>query len=607
MMTDLDSLCKGGFLSHLDVHFARFMETLSGTSSQEIALAAALASCFTRQGHICFDLSRSPSLATGESGADFPLPERGQWETTLRRSKVVGRPGEYRPLILDEKGRVYLFRYWQYQEELVRGIKRGIEAKQSGLDMGLLQQGLSRIFPPDKNTQVDWQKVAAFAAVKKRFCVVTGGPGTGKTTTVAKILALLVEQSKGARLRTALVSPTGKGAARLQEALKRAKESLPLDQAVRAAIPDEASTIHRLLGPIAGSADFRWNAQNHLPLDVVVVDEASMVDLALMSKLVRALPPEARFILLGDKDQLSSVEAGAVLGDICDTGSAHPFSQGFSQEIKEATGYRITGVQGGPRISDSIVQLTRSYRFRDKSGIASASLAVNAGDAETALSVLKGDPFGDSSWRPLPSPRSLPQGLKEQALKELRPLLQATDPHEVFQCLDGFRILCALREGPSGVNAINLMLERIFRERKLIRGEGRWYQGRPILINRNDYNLRLYNGDIGVVLPDPGVQGELRAFFPAPEGSLRKFHPLRLPEHETAYALTVHKSQGSEFDRVLLILPDRDSPVLTRELLYTGLTRARESVQVWGQEKVFQDAVSRRTIRMSGLRDALWE
>jgi exodeoxyribonuclease V alpha subunit len=603
----IDLLHQRGFLSPLDVHFARFIETLSGASSQELVLAAAMVSCFTRQGHICFDLSFQSFPAIGEADVKFPLPERGQWEATLRRSKVVGHPGEHRPLILDEKGRVYLFRYWEYQEDLVKGIKGRIESKQSGPDMELLQQGLSMIFPPDKSARVDWQKVAAFAAVKGRFCVITGGPGTGKTTTVAKILALLAEQSKGGRLRTALVSPTGKGAARLQETLKKSKESPPFGRAMRAAIPDGASTIHRLLGPIDGFADFRWNAQNHLPLDVVVVDEASMVDLALMSKLVSALPPEARFILLGDKDQLSSVEAGAVLGDICDTGSAHPFSEGFCQEIKEATGYEIAGLQGSPRISDFIVHLTRSYRFREKSGIASASLAVNAGDAETALSILKEDSSGDTSWNPLPSPGFLPGKLKEEALKEFSSLLQATDPDEVFRCLDRFRILCALREGPYGVNAVNLMLERIFRERKLVHGEGRWYQGRPILINRNDYNLRLYNGDIGVVLPDPGAQGELRVFFPAPEGGVRKFHPLRLAEHETAYALTVHKSQGSEFDRVLLILPDRDSPVLTRELLYTGLTRARESVQVWGREKVFQDAVARRTIRMSGLRDALWD
>jgi len=212
-MTDLDSLCKGGLLAPLDVHFARFMETLSGLPSQEIALAAALTSCFTRQGHICFDLSHSPFPAAGESGVHLPLPEKSRWEAILSRSKVVGHPGEYKPLILDEKGRIYLYRYWQYQEQLVRGIKRGIESEQSGLDTGLLKQGLSRLFPPNKITQVDWQKVAAFTAVKGSFCVITGGPGTGKTTAVAKILALLVEQSKGSRLRIALVSPTGKGVA----------------------------------------------------------------------------------------------------------------------------------------------------------------------------------------------------------------------------------------------------------------------------------------------------------------------------------------------------------------------------------------------------------
>jgi exodeoxyribonuclease V alpha subunit len=201
----------------------------------------------------------------------------------------------------------------------------------------------------------------------------------------------------------------------------------------------------------------------------------------------------------------------------------------------------------------------------------------------------------------------LPRALRDRVAEEFHYLFNTTDPQEVFQRLDQFRILCALREGPFGVNAINLVVEHLFREQKLIREGGRWYRGRPILITQNDYNLHLYNGDIGIVLPDPGADGELRAFFQAPDGTLRAFHPVRLPEHETVYALTVHKSQGSEFDRLLLILPDRDSPVLTRELIYTGITRAREGVEVWGHEKVFCEAVSRRTTRVSGLRDALWE
>ena len=338
-----------------------------------------------------------------------------------------------------------------------------------------------------------------------------------------------------------------------------------------------------------------------------MVDEASMVDLALMSKLVQALPSQARFILLGDKDQLSSVEAGAVLGDICDTGQSHPFSKTFCAEIQKTTGYEIKGVKAAPGMSDSIVQLTRSYRFGDESGIASASRSVNEGDADAALKILQDQAYGDLHWKPLPSPKSLPRALKDRAVEEFHYLFKASDPHEVFQRLDRFRILCALREGPFGVNAINLVVEHLFREQKLIRGEGRWYRGRPVLITQNDYNLHLYNGDIGIVLPDPGAEGELRVFFQAPDGTLRAFHPVRLPEHETVYALTVHKSQGSEFDRLLLILPDRDSPVLTRELIYTGITRAREGVEVWGHEKVFREAVGRRTTRVSGLRDALWE
>jgi exodeoxyribonuclease V alpha subunit len=606
-MIDLDSLRKSGFFSPLDLHFARFMAKVSKSPSQELMLAAALVSRLTREGHICFDLALQEPFHASEAGESLVFPDAGKWGKTLKKSGVVGEPGEHRPLILDSKDRLYLYRYWEYQEELAKGIKSRIMPEGHVLQMKCLREGLNRIFPAPEELGIDWQKVAAFAAARRKFCVITGGPGTGKTTTVAKILALLMEQSGNQKLRAALVSPTGKGAARLQEAMRKAKENLACEESVKALVPDDASTIHRLLGPAPGSPYFRFNAENHLPVDAVVVDEASMVDLALMSKLTQALPPQARLILLGDKDQLSSVEAGAVLGDICDTGQSHPFSKRFCAEIQETTGYEINGAKAAPGMSDSIVQLTRSYRFGETSGIASASRSVNEGDVDAALKILQHATRGDLRWSSVPSPKSLPRALKDRGLEEFHYLFQVSDPQKAFEQLACFRILCALRQGPYGVHAVNLLVEHLLRGQKLIRGEGRWYRGRPVLITQNDYNLHLYNGDIGIAMPDPGANGELRVFFKAPDGALRALHPVRLPEHETVYALTVHKSQGSEFDRLLLILPDQDSPVLTRELIYTGITRARHGVEVWGNENVFREAVGRRTTRVSGLRDALWE
>jgi exodeoxyribonuclease V alpha subunit len=592
-----------GILSSLDVHFARFLERLSGRPSPELVVAAALVSASTRQGHICLDLS-SPN------GMPLPLPfsQKNSWWKRLGENDVVGYPGESRPLILDERARLYLYRYWDYQAKLANFVRSRIRAVDESLDRTLLKQGLSRFFPAQSDQDMDWQQVAAFTALSKRFSVISGGPGTGKTTTVAKILALLLESRDPEKLRIGLVSPTGKGASRLEEAIRKEKETLDCEDRIRDAIPEEASTIHRLLGTIPGSPYFRHHEDNKLPLDALIVDEASMVDLPLMSKLVQALPLQTRMILLGDKDQLASVEAGAVLADICDAGRSLAFSKSFSHELQTLSGCKMESEKGNedaPSMRDCIVYLTKSYRFKGESGIAAVSHAVNDGDGERALSIIAHEGREDVAWKDLRHLHDWARVLKQRVIQGFGAFLKAADPFDAFTRLDDFRILCGLREGPYGVEAVNIMVERMLRDEHFIKSDGHWYPGRPVLITRNDYHLSLFNGDMGIALPDPEAGDELRVFFQDSEGKLRKFHPLRLPEHEAMYAVTVHKSQGSEFDDVLLILPDRDSPVLTRELFYTAITRARERVEIWGHADVFRDAVARRTVRASGLKDAI--
>jgi exodeoxyribonuclease V alpha subunit len=345
-----------------------------------------------------------------------------------------------------------------------------------------------------------------------------------------------------------------------------------------------------------------------LPVDVVVADEVSMVDLALMSKLAQSVPSHARLILLGDKDQLSSVEAGAVLGEICDTGHFHGFSEELCERYRALTGDRIdTRAESGkgPEIQDCVVHLQKSYRFGSDSGIGAVSRAINTGDGDLALSLMRGQ-YNDIRWNSLPAPNVLSTQLRRLILRGYKPYLQTADPSEMVYFFEQFRVLCAIRSGPYGVTALNLLIEQILREERLINTENRWYRGRPIMITKNDYNLGLFNGDIGIILPDALSGNGVRACFPASDGTFRWFPPIRLPEHETVYAMTVHKSQGSEFDNALLVLPDQHSPVVSRELIYTGITRAKRSVEVWAGEGVFLEGVSRRTLRASGLRDTLW-
>ena len=618
-INDLIRLYQEGVLTEIDIHFAGFLAKLAKNDDPDFSLAAALVSRACGNGDICFELSllAGKIISKVQTGKEAILcPALEMWRSKLERSPVVGRPGDKFPLILDNKDRLYLYRYWDYEKKLSDFIQERIHQETAGIDFDLLKDGLKRFFPQNSRNVINWQKVASHTALLKKFCVISGGPGTGKTFTVAKILALLIEQFGSTRFKILLAAPTGKAAARLADSIKKAKSHLNCNATIKNAIPQEAFTIHRMLRTQRGSSHFRFNRNNPLPADAVVIDEASMVDLALMSKLVQALPRNARIVLIGDKDQLASVEAGAVLGDICDRSNAHGFSPSYCKQIQKMTAENVSTsldhCKGEPGLQDCIVNLTGSYRFGERSDIGELSTAVNQGDFKKALDLLKNQNRRSISLKSFQSTRAFYRLMNDEVTNGYVEYLKTDNPKQALKLFDQFRLLCALRIGPFGVQAVNRLAEKILVQNDLIQRnpvfDNPWYKGRPVLITSNDYNLGLFNGDIGITLPAPGsARDELYVFFADAAGQPRRFAPFILPEHETAYAMTVHKSQGSEFENVLLIMPDRDSPVMTRELVYTAITRVRKSITVLGNETIIKSAISRKIERKSGLRDALWE
>lgn len=585
--------------SALDRHFADLMNRLANHPDPELQLAALLVSRDRARGNICWPLREVAGKPLAEPVLGLArTPEAAPWAKKLLASGVIGVPGDFRPLILDHQDRLYLRRYWEYEDSLARSIQARLAAPAPALDRKLLKKGLDRLFP--QSAGEDRQRLAAANALERNFSVITGGPGTGKTRTIMAILVLLLEQCDHSP-RIALVAPSGKAAARLKESIQIAHEQLNIPEKIKARFPKEASTIHRLLGTIPDSPYFRHHADRQLIVDAVIVDEASMVDLALMAKLFAAIPLTARVVLLGDKDQLTSVEAGYVLGDICQPPPAalplpeHPSQLAFS----------FGGSEAQSPIDDAIVELRRNYRFSSESGIYQLVQAINQGDADQAIRVLRDKTQADVVWKSVPNARALPKQVGEAAKAGFRSYFETDDPAQALERFAQFRILCAIRQGATGVVQLNRAIEQALAAAGLVTETSQWYRGRPVMVTRNDYNLQLFNGDIGVTLQDVDGQGERRVFFASSEGKIRRVLPSRLPVHETAFAMTVHKSQGSEFEKVLLVLPENDAPILTRELLYTGLTRARESVEIWASEAVLRTAISRRVARVSGLRDAL--
>lgn len=626
-MSLLSVLQTAGELSPLSCVFARFIARHCNVREDSLlVMTAALLSERNQHGDVCLDLSRfaEQTLFTAQGGHDaIVAPSVEQWLQTLLANECVGGPEDQVPMIV-EHGRLYLQRFWHYECAVFEAINARL-GQNTHLQQDLLREGLERLFPVQPGvaesadaSPVDWQKLGSTLALSQRFAVISGGPGTGKTTTVVKVLALLFEQNPALRIR--LAAPTGKAAARMVESIRSARQRLDLTPQIAALLPDEASTLHRLLAYQDGNGfrGFRHNRQNPLLLDCLVIDEASMIDLPLMWSLLEACPTDMRIILLGDRDQLASVEAGNVLGDITGHGQALHYSQDMANLLQSLSGVeasRLPVSANVPAIADSLALLRTSHRFAADSGIGALASAVNNGEVEIAQQLLRQAnvdvdalALSDIVWIAPPSNPNAPlhSQVLQWALAQYRAYFACTEVEEALAIFAKSRILCAAHEGALGERELNRQVADRLRRVGVLKGAEETH-GTPIMVTVNDYEMGLFNGDIGLLWYSE--QGVLEACFPDLDGEVRRIPAASLPEHVSAWAMTVHKSQGSEFNEVLLILPSKPtSPLLLRELVYTGITRARTRLLLHSSTEALAKACRTPVQRSSGLAARLgWE
>ncbi|HOP30963.1 MAG TPA: exodeoxyribonuclease V subunit alpha [Spirochaetota bacterium] len=604
-----DGLKASGIFNDIDIHLADFLTGKAADNDPALYLLILLLSNRLAQGDVCLDISQiadRPLSDFTEAGElpEIKIPDKKKILSVLKKSGIAGNEGELFPLILDEHNRIYFQKYNFFEKELADSVK----SMAKPVPPRKLTPGITEMFLklfPCKEGETDWQGVAALCALNSSFSVISGGPGTGKTSTVIRILALLVEMM-GRDISIALAAPTGKAAARLRESVTVSLETLPVSDDIKKAIPGETYTIHRLLGSVSGSPEFRHNRENPLRYDVIVVDECSMADLALMYRFFEAVKPEARVILLGDRDQLSSVEGGAVFGDICDRGRLHGYPAEFITRGSGILGEsfsRDAGVENKDApLSGAMTILRKSFRFSGDSGIGLLADMIRSGDSAGAVKLFNHGGKSDIVLAGECTALFIEETFRKAAADAFSS--GGRPRHEsIYEFIKGFAILTATRRGPGGAAALNLMAERVLEEEGVIIPAAEFYEGRPVMVTRNDYTLALFNGDIGVTC---FKDGELRVMFEKPDGEKVYIHPSRMPEHETAFAMTIHKSQGSEFSEVIVVLPPVEKRLLTRELLYTAVTRGKKKVVIASDKETVAAMIENPLQRMTGLKERLW-
>lgn len=602
-MTVFESL-KQAELSPLAKHFSHFCAELDSNASELALASAALLAERDSHGDTCLELKSLAGksiLKNKENICLLTAPDQESWKKALRCA-FIGKPGDYQPLILDAE-RLYLHRHWREEHIITQALNTRFGVLD--FDAEKLKQGLDKLFEklaPDDDAYS--QKLAAAMALSRRLTIITGGPGTGKTTTVTKILALLLEQQPELRIR--LAAPTGKAAARLVESTGKQIEKLAkdIDKRILDKLPREASTIHRLLGWQQNG--FQHNADNPLACDCLLLDEFSMVDQGLMASLLMALPEHCHLILLGDRDQLSSVEAGSVLGDLTGHGRRLNISSLRARELGSLIG-ELPGdlvAKNIPAIADHIAQLTHSYRFNSGGGIGKLAHAVNTGNTDAVIELLN-KPNDQLCWIEA-TDRQPGRSVIDWAFENYKPVFAAASSKEALKIFESVRVLTALREGPWGEIAIRERLETRLKNEGLISNkDGTPSKGLPLIIRRNDRETGLFNGDTGIFWPDDN--GMIMAWFPSngEKADLVPFSLHQLPEWQPAWALTVHRSQGSEYARVLLLLPPLEPTLISRELIYTGITRAVEHCTIVAVKTQFAQSIKHRIKRLSGLSERM--